>query len=260
MVDFADKQVTEISCHGLGARLLAPETRTVIDIGGQDSKVIQLDAQGNLSDFLMNDKCAAGTGRFLEVISRTLGASIDQLDAITEGVEPHAITSMCTVFAESEVISLRSAGLPRGDSSRGDQRYGAAQRELYWPFIGAGTAAVYRRRQPLRRLRPHAGEACWHAGRDPSRRPVCRGDRRGADRPAPAEARMSKYLFLFHSTAGVVRMRKSPAGGSDDLRGEGYSPPAAQRLRVVIYLSCMPGDEQRWVIPGETAALFASPK
>ena len=100
-----------ISCHGLGARLLAPDTRTVIDIGGQDSKVIQLDAGGNLSDFLMNDKCAAGTGRFLEVISRTLGASVEQLDAITDGVEPHAITSMCTVFAESEVISLRSAGV-----------------------------------------------------------------------------------------------------------------------------------------------------
>ena len=111
LVDFADKQVTEISCHGLGARLLAPDTRTVIDIGGQDSKVIQLDAGGNLSDFLMNDKCAAGTGRFLEVISRTLGASVEQLDAITDGVEPHAITSMCTVFAESEVISLRSAGV-----------------------------------------------------------------------------------------------------------------------------------------------------
>lgn len=111
LVDYADKQVTEISCHGLGARLLAPGTRTVIDIGGQDSKVIQLDDDGNLSDFLMNDKCAAGTGRFLEVISRTLGASVEQLDAITAGVEPHAITSMCTVFAESEVISLRSAGV-----------------------------------------------------------------------------------------------------------------------------------------------------
>lgn len=72
LVDFADKQVTEISCHGLGARFLAPATRAVIDIGGQDSKVIQLDDDGNLCDFLMNDKCAAGTGRFLEVISRTL--------------------------------------------------------------------------------------------------------------------------------------------------------------------------------------------
>ncbi len=64
LVDFADKQVTEISCHGLGARFLAPATRAVIDIGGQDSKVIQLDDDGNLCDFLMNDKCAAGTGRF----------------------------------------------------------------------------------------------------------------------------------------------------------------------------------------------------
>ena len=99
LVDFADKQVTEISCHGLGARFLAPATRAVIDIGGQDSKVIQLDDDGNLCDFLMNDKCAAGTGRFLEVISRTLGTSVEQLDSITENVTPHAITSMCTVFA-----------------------------------------------------------------------------------------------------------------------------------------------------------------
>ncbi|MFW0764467.1 putative 2-hydroxyacyl-CoA dehydratase activator YjiL [Trabulsiella odontotermitis] len=111
LVDFADKQVTEISCHGLGARLLMAKTRTVIDIGGQDSKVIQLDEDGNLTDFLMNDKCAAGTGRFLDVISRTLGASVEELDALVAGVEPHAITSMCTVFAESEVISLRSAGI-----------------------------------------------------------------------------------------------------------------------------------------------------
>ncbi len=77
--------------------------------------MIQLDDDGNLCDFLMNDKCAAGTGRFLEVIWRTLGTSVEQLDSITESLTPpHAITSMCTVFAESEVISsLRSAGLPR---------------------------------------------------------------------------------------------------------------------------------------------------
>lgn len=111
LVDFADKQVTEISCHGLGARLLQPDARTVIDIGGQDSKVIELDEAGNLTDFLMNDKCAAGTGRFLDVISRTLGTQVEHLDAITQGVEPHPLTSMCTVFAESEVISLRSAGI-----------------------------------------------------------------------------------------------------------------------------------------------------
>ena len=68
----------------------------------------------------MNDKCAAGTGRFLEVISRTLGTSVEQLDSITENVTPHAITSMCTVFAESEVISLRSAGVAPNDSRRSD--------------------------------------------------------------------------------------------------------------------------------------------
>ncbi|MDU3066098.1 MAG: acyl-CoA dehydratase activase [Escherichia coli] len=81
--------------------------RQLVDFA--DKQVI--DDDGNLCDFLMNDKCAAGTGRFLEVISRTLGTSVEQLDSITENVTPHAITSMCTVFAESEVISLRSAGV-----------------------------------------------------------------------------------------------------------------------------------------------------
>lgn len=111
LVDYADKQVTEISCHGIGARWLHPQTRTVIDIGGQDSKVIRLDEQGHLTDFLMNDKCAAGTGRFLDVISRTLGTDITAVDDTIRGIEPHAISSMCTVFAESEVISLRSSGV-----------------------------------------------------------------------------------------------------------------------------------------------------
>jgi len=111
LIDFADKQVTEITCHGVGARFLCSEARTIIDIGGQDSKVIHLDEEGKLTDFLMNDKCAAGTGRFLEVISHTLGAQIHQLDELVTGVAPHAISSMCTVFAESEVISLRSAGV-----------------------------------------------------------------------------------------------------------------------------------------------------
>ena len=107
LVDFADKQVTEISCHGLGARFLAPATRAVIDIGGQDSKVIQLDDDGNLCDFLMNDKCAAGTGRFLEMMAKTLGLSLEEMSV--KGLEwKHniVISSMCTVFAESEVVSL----------------------------------------------------------------------------------------------------------------------------------------------------------
>ena len=75
--------------------------------------MIRLDEQGHLTDFLMNDKCAAGTGRFLDVISRTLGTDITAVDDTIRGIEPHAISSMCTVFAESEVISLRSAGWSR---------------------------------------------------------------------------------------------------------------------------------------------------
>lgn len=106
LVDFADKQVTGASCHGLGACLLAPDICTVIDIGGQDNKVIQLDTEGNLSDFLMNDKCTAGAGRFLEVILRMLGVNAEQLDSTTTGARPYTVTSMYTTFAESEAISL----------------------------------------------------------------------------------------------------------------------------------------------------------
>lgn len=113
LAEFADKKVTEISCHALGARWLCDGAMTVIDIGGQDSKAIRLDSDGNLVDFLMNDKCAAGTGRFLEVIAQTLGVDLQALDSTTQGVTPHPISSMCTVFAESEVIGLRAAGVPQ---------------------------------------------------------------------------------------------------------------------------------------------------
>ena len=122
LVDFADKQVTEISCHGLGARMLAPDTRTVIDIGGQDSKVIQLDAGGNLSDFLMNDKCAAGTGRFYEAMARSFEMTLPEfsnLSLTAKNVIP--ITAQCTVFAESEVITLVGEGKPMDEIAAGIQ-------------------------------------------------------------------------------------------------------------------------------------------
>lgn len=109
-IDFADKEITEITCHGKGAHFLNSNIRTILDIGGQDSKVIKLDRDGNLSDFLMNDKCAAGTGRFLEVMSNLLGSDITEIDNLTRGAEPENINSMCTVFAESEVISLLASG------------------------------------------------------------------------------------------------------------------------------------------------------
>lgn len=109
-IDFADKEITEITCHGKGAHFLNSDIRTILDIGGQDSKVIKLDRDGNLSDFLMNDKCAAGTGRFLEVMSNLLGSDITDIDTLTRNASPENINSMCTVFAESEVVSLLASG------------------------------------------------------------------------------------------------------------------------------------------------------
>jgi predicted CoA-substrate-specific enzyme activase len=108
-VPFADEKMTEISCHAKGASWLIPETRMVIDIGGQDSKAIRVDEKGNVTNFMMNDKCAAGTGRFLEVMARALELPIDKFGRLSlKSTNPCSISSVCTVFAESEVISLRA--------------------------------------------------------------------------------------------------------------------------------------------------------
>ncbi|MCF8091402.1 MAG: acyl-CoA dehydratase activase [Desulfotignum sp.] len=106
-VDFADKTMTEILCHGAGAHFLNPDIRGVIDVGGQDSKAILLDDQGRVENFAMNDKCAAGTGRFLEVMARALEVALDQMGEVGQKADnPSKISSICTVFAESEVISM----------------------------------------------------------------------------------------------------------------------------------------------------------
>jgi predicted CoA-substrate-specific enzyme activase len=116
---FIDHKVTEITCHGKGAHYLDADIRTVIDIGGQDSKVIRLDEDGNIKDFLMNDKCAAGTGRFLQVMAHALEIDVSQLSDIGRGAEPQNINSMCTVFAESEVISLMASGASKESIAAG---------------------------------------------------------------------------------------------------------------------------------------------
>ncbi|MCP5003424.1 MAG: hypothetical protein GY941_05650 [Planctomycetes bacterium] len=109
-VPFADEVVTEITCHAKGANYCFPGARTVIDIGGQDSKAIKLDAKGNVLDFSMNDKCAAGTGRFLEVMARTLEIDLDDMGELSlKGTDCVSISSLCTVFAESEVVSMIGA-------------------------------------------------------------------------------------------------------------------------------------------------------
>ena len=113
--DEADKTITEIKCHGRGIAELYPEVRTIIDIGGQDSKVIRIGEDGRVADFAMNDKCAAGTGRFLQVMATALGLDVSELGQNEEPARMLAINSMCTVFAESEIIGL----LARGNAKSG---------------------------------------------------------------------------------------------------------------------------------------------
>lgn len=113
-IEFANKSVTEITCHAVGAHYLNPKVRSVIDIGGQDSKAIALDDNGGVKDFAMNDKCAAGTGRFLEVMARALEVELENFGNLSISADhPSKISSLCTVFAESEVISLISQGEKR---------------------------------------------------------------------------------------------------------------------------------------------------
>ena len=109
--EFANEKVTEITCHATGVKKIFPDCRTVIDIGGQDSKAIALDENGRVINFAMNDKCAAGTGKFLEVMASTLGLTLEELsEAYFKAKNRVEITSVCTVFAESEVISLLAEG------------------------------------------------------------------------------------------------------------------------------------------------------
>ncbi len=110
----AHRQFTEISCHALGASRLVPGAATVIDVGGQDSKAISVDPAGKVLNFVMNDKCAAGTGRFLEVMARALEVDLSDFGALSLKARRRAeISNICTVFAESEVISRMASGAPR---------------------------------------------------------------------------------------------------------------------------------------------------
>jgi (R)-2-hydroxyacyl-CoA dehydratese activating ATPase len=111
MIDVADKNFTEITCHARGAVAMTPDARLVIDIGGQDSKVISVDSNGLVAQFAMNDRCAAGTGKFLEVLARAMEIKLEDMGAIAlEAKETLKISSMCATFAETEVISLLAEG------------------------------------------------------------------------------------------------------------------------------------------------------
>ena len=110
-LEIASENISEISCHAKGAHWMIPGVRTIIDIGGQDCKVISLNPDGSVDDFTMNDRCAAGTGRFFEGVARGLGSSLEGISAVeNQGEKPCNITNQCSVFAESEVITLINEG------------------------------------------------------------------------------------------------------------------------------------------------------
>ena len=115
-IPFANKEISELTCHGKGAHSFIPSIRTIIDVGGQDCKVIKVNKDGKILDFAMNDKCAAGTGRFLEVMAKTLELKLDDLGPISLKSKNQAkITAQCSVFAETEVVSLMADGAEVAD-------------------------------------------------------------------------------------------------------------------------------------------------
>lgn len=146
---FGGSAITEIKAHALGARHFHPGCRTVIDVGGQDAKVIALDSAGRVEKFQMNDKCAAGTGRFLEIMAASLGFSLEEFGPAAR-CSTHAapINSMCTVFAESEVVTLKNSGCPVPDIAAAvhlsvAQRLAAMVERLGWtpPVVFTGGVA-----------------------------------------------------------------------------------------------------------------------
>lgn len=119
-MSFVKEAMTEIACHGRGAQWLVPSARTVIDIGGQDCKAMRLDGQGNMVKFTANDKCASGTGRFLEVMARVLHVELDDLGAMSASSKnPITLASACTVWAQADVIQHLNSGVPVEDIAAG---------------------------------------------------------------------------------------------------------------------------------------------
>jgi predicted CoA-substrate-specific enzyme activase len=122
-ISFAHTTVTEITCHARGVHHLAPETHSIVEIGGQDSKVIRLDGDGRVRDFAMNDRCAAGTGRFLEMIASRLGTDLATLGSLSaQSRAPALISNTCVVFAETEIIGLLAEGVTPADIAAGVQQ------------------------------------------------------------------------------------------------------------------------------------------
>jgi predicted CoA-substrate-specific enzyme activase len=148
-ISIADTTITEITCHAVGVHNLVPDAMTVIDIGGQDSKLLRLDNSGRVRDIVMNDRCAAGTGRFLEVVAERLDVKLEALGKLaSNSTNPAAISSMCVVFAETEITGLLASGTAREDIVAGVQASIAARiismagRNAKPPIIFTGGVAM----------------------------------------------------------------------------------------------------------------------
>ena len=141
----AQENVSEISCHGFGAFNLNPKVRTVIDIGGQDAKVIKLGAAGKLENFVMNDKCAAGTGHFLEVMSRSLGVKLEELGPMSRASkQPALMSNRCTIYVETEVIHFLQRGVDKVDIAAGINRAMAERVTAMVSLLPSSESAVNR--------------------------------------------------------------------------------------------------------------------
>jgi predicted CoA-substrate-specific enzyme activase len=149
LISFADATITEITCQAWGVRQRMPEARTIIDIGGQDSKLLRVNADGTVGDFVMNDRCAAGTGRFLELLATRLGVKLSDLGELARrSRNPAMISSMCVVFAETEIIGLLASGITPEDIVAGVQASLAARvaamtgRNAAQPIVLTGGVAM----------------------------------------------------------------------------------------------------------------------
>lgn len=136
-IGFVKKTVSEISCHAKGAHFIQPSIRTIIDIGGQDCKAIRLSANGEIFKFITNDKCASGTGRFLEVMAKLLGLGLEELGSISkQATRPINLASTCTVWAQAEVIMHINDGMPSADLAAGINEAMAARVAILARSVG----------------------------------------------------------------------------------------------------------------------------
>ncbi len=173
MISFANDNVSEISCHGKGAHFLLPSVRTVIDVGGQDCKAISVDESGDLLNFVMNDKCAAGTGRFLEQMAKTLGITLDELATLADGsTNPLPITSLCSIFIDTEVLCYVNEGQRLNDIAAGINQAMASRVKTLVSRVGANaevcmTGGVAKNTGVVKAIEEHLGVKVLGTPEDP---------------------------------------------------------------------------------------------